>query len=94
MALRSLKRGLGGGIDGVAADYFVCDEQEAISLPDSMSYEEGSTFPVAGATAWSSLFSHHPKLQAGQTVLALGTGGVSLMAAQVCLHLSLPVLSL
>jgi NADPH:quinone reductase-like Zn-dependent oxidoreductase len=68
MALRSLKRGLGGGIDGVAADYFVCDEQEAITLPDSMSYEEGATFPVAGSTAWSSLMSHHPKLQAGQTV--------------------------
>ena len=83
MALRSLKRGLGGGINGVATEYFVCDEQEAIPLPDGMSFEEGSTFPVAGTTAWSSLYSHHPKLQAGQTVLCLGTGGVSLSAAQV-----------
>lgn len=39
--------------------------------------------PVAYTTAWSSLFSHHPKLQSGQTVLCLGTGGVSLCAAQV-----------
>jgi NADPH:quinone reductase-like Zn-dependent oxidoreductase len=88
MALRSLKRGLGGGIDGVAAEYFVCDQEEAIPLPSTMSYEEGATFPVAFTTAWSSLFSHHPSLQAGQTVLCLGTGGVSLCAAQVSCVLS------
>lgn len=26
LTLKSLRRGLGGGIDGVAAEYFVCDE--------------------------------------------------------------------
>jgi NADPH:quinone reductase-like Zn-dependent oxidoreductase len=40
---------------------------------------------VAYATAWSSLYSHAIKLQAGQTVLCLGTGGVSLAAAQLAL---------
>jgi NADPH:quinone reductase-like Zn-dependent oxidoreductase len=83
LALRSLKRGLGGGIDGVAQEYFVCSEEDAVPLPAHMSYEEGATMPVAYTTAWSSLFSHHPKLQSGQTVLCLGTGGVSLCAAQV-----------
>ena len=48
-----------------------------------MSFEEAATMPVAYTTAWSSLFGHHPKLQSGQTVLCLGTGGVSLCAAQV-----------
>lgn len=83
MALRSLKQGLGGGIDGVAAEYFVCDEADAVRLPSHFSFAEGSTLAVAYTTAWSSLFSHSPKLQPGQTVLCLGTGGVSLCAAQV-----------
>jgi hypothetical protein len=93
LSLRSLKRGLGGGIDGVAQEYFVCSEEDAVPLPANMSYEKGATMPVAYATAWSSLFSHHPKLQSGQTVLCLGTGGVSLCAAQVCLS-SLPIIAL
>ncbi|OCF36059.1 alcohol dehydrogenase [Kwoniella heveanensis CBS 569] len=85
LPLKNLKRGLGGAIDGVAAEYFVCDEEEAIKIPSSFTPLEGSTFSVASATAWSSLYSHHPKLQAGQTVLCLGTGGVSLCAAQIAL---------
>jgi len=83
MALRSLKRGLGGAIDGVAAEYFVCSEEEAVHLPPHFTFAEGATLAVAYTTAWSSLFSHSPKLQPGQTVLCLGTGGVSLCAAQV-----------
>jgi NADPH:quinone reductase-like Zn-dependent oxidoreductase len=52
-------------------------------MPSHMTYEEGSTLTIAAATAWSSLYGHQPKLQAGNTVLCLGTGGVSLFAAQV-----------
>ncbi|GFZ49308.1 hypothetical protein JCM24511_07428 [Saitozyma sp. JCM 24511] len=85
MALRSLKRGLGGAIDGVAAEYFVCDEAEAVKIPSNWDCKDGSTLAVAFTTAWSSLFSHHPSLQAGHTVLCLGTGGVSLCAAQLAL---------
>nr|XP_019046715.1 alcohol dehydrogenase [Kwoniella bestiolae CBS 10118]OCF25645.1 alcohol dehydrogenase [Kwoniella bestiolae CBS 10118] len=86
LALRSLKRGLGGAIDGVAAEYFVCDQQEeAVHIPSNFDCLQGSTLPVAFTTAWSSLYSHHPSLQAGQTVLCLGTGGVSLCAAQIAL---------
>jgi NADPH:quinone reductase-like Zn-dependent oxidoreductase len=82
LALRSLKRGLGGAIDGVAAEYFVCDQEEAILIPANFTFADASTIPVAMGTAWSSLFSHQPRLQSGQTVLCLGTG-VSLCAAQV-----------
>ncbi|WWC62251.1 uncharacterized protein I303_104847 [Kwoniella dejecticola CBS 10117] len=85
LALRSLKQGLGGAIDGVAADYFVCDQENAVLIPANFDCLQGSTLPVAFTTAWSSLYSHHPRLQAGQTVLCLGTGGVSLCAAQIAL---------
>ncbi|KAK8870130.1 hypothetical protein IAR55_000700 [Kwoniella newhampshirensis] len=85
LALRNLKKGLGGAIDGVAAEYFVCDEEEAILIPSNFTLEQGATLAVGFTTAWSSLYSHHPRLQAGQTVLCLGTGGVSLCAAQIAL---------
>ena len=54
-------------------------------IPEHYTHEQGSTLPIAYATAWSSLYSHAIKLQAGQTVLCLGTGGVSLAAAQLAL---------
>lgn len=47
MALRSLKRGLGGAIDGVAAEYFVCDEEEALIMPSHFDFKDGSTLSVS-----------------------------------------------
>ncbi|KAM0749310.1 alcohol dehydrogenase [Meredithblackwellia eburnea MCA 4105] len=82
---RGLCQGLGGAIDGVAAEYFVVDEADAVKIPSYMSYEEAACLPVAPATAWSSIFGHTPKMLPGQTVLCLGTGGVSLAAAQFAL---------
>lgn len=76
-------RGLGGAVHGIASEYFLLDASDLVHLPQHMSFEEGSTLPIAATTAWNSLYGHHPKLQAGQTVLCLGTGGVSLFAAQV-----------
>lgn len=67
----------------VLAEYFVVDQSQLVRMPAHMSYEEGSTLTIAAATAWSSLYGHHPTLKAGNTVLCLGTGGVSLFAAQV-----------
>ena len=48
-----------------------------------MTYEQASTLTIAAATAQNSLYGHHPIMKAGDTVLCLGTGGVSLFAAQV-----------
>lgn len=47
MKLRSLKRTLGGGMHGVAAEYFVCDEEEAVLLPTTYDFRDGSTLPVS-----------------------------------------------
>ena len=77
--------GLGGAIDGVASEYVTLSESDAVHIPKSWSYDQASTIPIAYATAWSSLYSHHAKLLPGQTVLCLGTGGVSLCAAQLAL---------
>ncbi|HEY0212902.1 MAG TPA: NAD(P)-dependent alcohol dehydrogenase [Paenirhodobacter sp.] len=47
-----------------------------------MTFEEAATLPCAGVTAFSALFERRP-LQPGETVLLLGTGGVSIFALQL-----------
>jgi NADPH:quinone reductase-like Zn-dependent oxidoreductase len=50
-------------------------------VPPHLSYEQAATLPCAAVTAWNALTTLHPVL-AGQTVLVLGTGGVSVFALQ------------
>ncbi len=74
---------LGGpGVDGVLAERIVVPASGVVRLPDSISFEEASTLPCAGVTAWSALFERRP-VQPGETVLLLGTGGVSIFALQL-----------
>ena len=73
---------LGGAIDGVLAEYSALSEQGGVKIPESLSSEAAATLPCAGVTAWHALIESG-KLQAGQTVLALGTGGVSIAALQI-----------
>lgn len=47
--------GLGGDADGVLAEYAVFRDEVLVKIPDYMSYEEASTIPCAGVTAWTSL---------------------------------------
>lgn len=76
---------LGGAIDGVLAEYVVLEEAAALRVPDALSFEEAATLPCAGLTAWVGLFEKG-QLRPGQTVLAMGTGGVSIFALQFAKH--------
>src|SRR5262245_34938497 len=78
---RDLGDQLGCTLDGMLAELAVLDEQWAVKVPDHLTWEEASTLTCAGVTAWSSLAGAEPVI-AGQTVLTLGTGGVSLFAIQ------------
>ncbi len=71
---------LGGAIDGVLAEYVLFREEGLVRLPDGFSFEEGSTLPCAALTAWNALASGG--LTVGDTVLTMGTGGVSVFALQ------------
>ena len=73
---------LGGGIDGMLAEYAVLEEEGVIKLPDHLSFEEGATLPCAAVTVWHALVEHG-KVTAGQTVLLQGTGGVSIFGLQL-----------
>jgi NADPH:quinone reductase-like Zn-dependent oxidoreductase len=68
------------GIDGVLAEHVVFNEQDAVHVPTNLSYAEAATLPCAGLTAWHALFVAGRPVKAGDTVLLLGTGGVSLQA--------------
>ncbi len=72
---------LGSPLDGMLTQYAVLEEKGAVKLPDHLSYEEGATLPCAALTAWSCLF-RHGHVGPGDTVLTLGTGGVSIFALQ------------
>lgn len=72
---------MGGGIDGVLAEQVLFEEDGLVPLPPHLSFEEGATLPCAAVTAWNALYGLKP-LQPGQTVLLLGTGGVSIFALQ------------
>jgi NADPH:quinone reductase-like Zn-dependent oxidoreductase len=72
---------LGGGIDGVLTQLRVFDQEGLLHIPKHFSFEEGATLPCAGLTAWNALVpTGH--VQAGDTVLLLGTGGVSIFGLQ------------
>jgi NADPH:quinone reductase-like Zn-dependent oxidoreductase len=71
----------GGAIDGVLAEYVVFDQDGVVQVPAHLSFEEGATLPCAGVTAWNALYAMKP-LKVGETVLILGTGGVSIFALQ------------
>ena len=72
---------LGGQAEGVLAELVVFNEQGLVKVPEHLSYEEAATLPCAAVTAWNALVVEG-QLQAGQTVLLLGTGGVSVFALQ------------
>ena len=74
-------RTTGGNVDGALAEYAVFPAESLPTLPDYLSYEEGATLSCAGLTAWRALVEDGD-LGAGETVLALGTGGVSTFALQ------------
>jgi NADPH:quinone reductase-like Zn-dependent oxidoreductase len=81
LTLEKNNSGLGGEIDGVLAEFVVFDQQGLVSVPAHLSYEEAATLPCAAVTAWNALVVEG-QLKAGDTVLLLGTGGVSIFALQ------------
>ncbi len=72
---------LGGPRDGVLAELIVLSEQGLVKTPPELNDEEAATLPCAGLTAWNALTKFEP-FGAGQRVLVLGTGGVSIFGLQ------------
>ena len=77
---KAAKSALGGKIDGLLAEYAIFPEYGLVTIPQHLTDKEAATLPCAGVTAWNALIEGG--LKPGDTVLILGTGGVSLFALQ------------
>ncbi len=76
------KRIVGYSLPGVAAEEVVLPEQAVLPVPDGFDLLDAATLPTAGLTAWNCLVEHGA-IEPGQTILTLGTGGVSMFALQL-----------
>jgi len=73
---------LGAAMPGVLAERVLLHEEGVSRVPDHLSWEEAATLPCTGVTAWQALMVRG-RLKCGETVLTMGTGGVSLYALQL-----------
>src|SRR5437588_3067688 len=72
---------LGAANAGVLAEYVVFDQDGVVQVPEHLTDEEAATLPCAAVTAWHALITEGG-VKPGDTVLVLGTGGVSLFGLQ------------
>lgn len=72
----------GAQIDGVLAEQFVAHEDALVAIPAHLDYAQAATLSCAGITAWNAMFVE-AALKPGDSVLLLGTGGVSIIALQL-----------
>lgn len=72
----------GGSCDGMLAARVTGPATAFVPTPAHLTDAEAACLPCAALTAWHALFERG-NLRAGQTVLALGTGGVSIFALQL-----------
>jgi NADPH:quinone reductase-like Zn-dependent oxidoreductase len=81
-AMQYSRPAMGGSTNGMLSELVALDEDGIVHLPDGYSFEEGATLPCAAVTAWHALMATRNPIRPGQTILCLGTGGVSIFALQ------------
>jgi NADPH:quinone reductase-like Zn-dependent oxidoreductase len=92
VAAEKMQSALGGATaDGVLAEYTLFDEASVVHVPAHLSDEEAATLPCAGLTAWSAVLRFVP-IAPGDSVVVLGTGGVSIFALQFAMLLGARVI--
>jgi NADPH:quinone reductase-like Zn-dependent oxidoreductase len=82
MSMPRIATALGAGIAGTLAEEVVLEERALVATPAHLDYAQAASMTCAGTTAWNALFEIGG-LKPGQTVLLLGTGGVSIWALQL-----------
>ena len=73
---------LGGALPGVLSEYIVLNAKGVIKFPKHLTYEEAATLPCSALTAWCCLLAQHNGMHKNDSLLLLGTGGVSIAALQ------------
>lgn len=73
---------LGVTRDGWLVEKILLPEAALIAAPDGLSDKAVAAMPAVGATVWSAI-ADFARIQPGELLLALGTGGVSIAALQI-----------
>lgn len=76
---------LGSPLDGMLREQVAMNQDGLVAIPDDLTYEQAACLPCAAVTAWHALFRAGRATKAGDIVLVLGTGGVSIAALQFAL---------
>ena len=71
----------GSDAGGVLTEYAVLPKEAILPIPEYMTYQEASPIPCAAVTAWTCIKAAN--IGSGDSVLLLGTGGVSILAFQI-----------
>lgn len=83
VSAESTKAALGGGsTNGMLSEFVTLSEHGAVRVPEHLSFEEAATLPCAALTAWNALVEQG-RVKAGETIVLLGTGGVSIFGLQI-----------
>lgn len=73
---------LGSPLDGMLTELIALDQDGVLPIPANLTFAEAATLPCAGVTAWNAL-TEGKRVRPGDTVVTLGTGGVSLFVLQI-----------
>lgn len=86
-----VRTSLGTPGPGLAVEQAVLPADAVVAMPAGYTFAEAATLPIAALTAWSCL-RNAAQTGPGQTVLTLGTGGVSIFALQLAKALGATVI--
>jgi NADPH:quinone reductase-like Zn-dependent oxidoreductase len=73
---------LGGPLDGTLCEYFAADASAVVRAPAHLNMAEAACLPCAGVTAYRALIELG-QLRAGNSVVCIGSGGVSLFGLRI-----------
>ena len=73
---------LGFDYDGGWAEYLVTKADYIAQIPDSLPFEQAAIIPDAVSTPWAAI-SSTGKIQAGESVVVFGVGGLGIHAVQL-----------
>jgi NADPH:quinone reductase-like Zn-dependent oxidoreductase len=86
-------RALGGAVDGLLRRSAILPASALLPIPAYLSVQEAASLPCAGVTAWDALVVRG-QLKPGETVLVLGSGGVSVFSLQIAKLVGAKVLAI
>jgi NADPH:quinone reductase-like Zn-dependent oxidoreductase len=79
---KNMRQTLGGPLPGMLCQERILPEQSIVKVPDYLTDTQAATLPCAALTAYNALLIQG-NIKKGQTVLALGSGGVSVFGLQI-----------